>query len=213
MSKFHTLSAAVALAGVLSIPALAATQAVATAPQAPMGTTAAQTPTLMTGAGATRATGTLHETHGMWRSAALVGATVYNGAGTSIGEISNLLVSPTGRVTTAVLSVGGFLGMGTKLVAVPYNALQFVPSHDNGNTTGVARTEASPAAGAVAPANTGAPATMAAGTAPAPNQVAMARTGTNHAGPAWAARVNYSVILPNSTKASLTKMPAFTYRG
>ncbi len=200
MSKFHALSAAVALAGVLSIPALAATQTVATAPQAPMGTTAAQTPTPMTGAGATRATGTLHETHGMWRSAALVGATVYNGSGTSIGEISNLLISPSGTVSTAVLSVGGFLGMGSKLIAMPYSALRFVPSHNNGNTTGAVTPQASPAP-------------MAAGTAPAPNQVAMARTGTNHASPAWAARVNYSVILPNSTKASLTKMPAFTYRG
>lgn len=204
MLRFHSFSAAVALAGVLAIPALAATPPASSAQPASAGMMTAQPVALTTTEGGTQPTGTLHETHGLWRSAALVGATVYNGAGASIGEISNLLISPQGTVSMAVLSVGGFLGMDSKLVAVPYSALKFVPSANNRSATG-----------AVMPGTTQAtpPNTMAAGAAAAPSQAAMTHSGADQPAHAWTARVNYSVVLPNSTKASLTKMAAFTYRG
>ena len=48
-----------------------------------------------------------------------------NDANESIGSIDDLLVSQDGKDTFAVLSVGGFLGMGSKLVVVPYTSLQF----------------------------------------------------------------------------------------
>ena len=35
-----------------------------------------------------------------------------------------MIVTPSEKVPFAVLSVGGFLGMGTKYVVVPYNSLQ-----------------------------------------------------------------------------------------
>ncbi len=204
MLRFHSFTAAVALAGVLAIPGLAATAPASPARPASAGMATAQPVALTTTQDATQPTGTLHETHGMWRSAALVGATVYNGAGTSIGEISNLLISRQGTVSMAVLSVGGFLGMDSKLIAVPYSALKFVPSQNNRGATG-----------AVMPGGTQAtpPTTMAAGAAAAPRQAGMTHTGPNQPAHAWTARVNYSVVLPNSTKASLTKMTAFTYRG
>jgi sporulation protein YlmC with PRC-barrel domain len=51
----------------------------------------------------------------------LVGDTVVDPAGTSIGKIEELMIDVvTGRVAYAVLSFGGFLGMGNKLFALPW---------------------------------------------------------------------------------------------
>ena len=55
-----------------------------------------------------------------YRASKVIGSTVLNDANESIGTIDDLLVSPDGKATYAVLSVGGFLGMGSKLVVVPY---------------------------------------------------------------------------------------------
>jgi hypothetical protein len=59
-----------------------------------------------------------------YRASKVIGSTVLNDANESIGTIDDLLVSPDGKATYAVLSVGGFLGMGSKLVVVPYGSLQ-----------------------------------------------------------------------------------------
>jgi hypothetical protein len=59
-----------------------------------------------------------------FRSSKLVGAPVVNDANQSIGKIDDLLVGRSDKVLYAVLSVGGFLGVGSKLVAVPYSSLQ-----------------------------------------------------------------------------------------
>jgi sporulation protein YlmC with PRC-barrel domain len=61
-----------------------------------------------------------------WRATALTGLAVYNLQGQDLGTISDLLVDPQGRVTTAVLSVGGFLGIGGRLVGVPFERLRFL---------------------------------------------------------------------------------------
>ena len=48
-----------------------------------------------------------------------------------IGEIDELLIEPdTGVVRFAVLSVGGFLGLGTTRVAVPWRALAITRQRD-----------------------------------------------------------------------------------
>lgn len=59
-----------------------------------------------------------------WRSSKIVGLTVYNTAGENIGEVDDLIVTSDGRIQNAVLGVGGFLGMGEKLVAVPFSDLK-----------------------------------------------------------------------------------------
>jgi hypothetical protein len=59
-----------------------------------------------------------------YRSSKLVGAAVVNDEKQSIGKIDDLLVGRSDKVLYAVLSVGGFLGVGSKLVAVPYSSLQ-----------------------------------------------------------------------------------------
>jgi len=57
----------------------------------------------------------------------LIGATVKNKAGDSIGEVSDLVVSPGANVSTAVLKVGGVLGIGDKKIGVPYKSFSVSP--------------------------------------------------------------------------------------
>jgi hypothetical protein len=72
--------------------------------------------------------GTLEKTHGLWRAGAVNGADVYGSAGQQIGTIDNLLIDSSGKVTDAVISVGGIAGVGGKLVEVPFSKLDFKPS-------------------------------------------------------------------------------------
>jgi len=60
-----------------------------------------------------------------YRASKLAGADVFNKNKDTIGTVDDLIVSPGGdRGTYAILSVGGFLGLGKHLVAVPFNDLQ-----------------------------------------------------------------------------------------
>ena len=55
----------------------------------------------------------------------LIGNDVYNTADESLGTIKELMIEMnTGRIGYAVLSYGGFLGMGDRLFAVPWQALK-----------------------------------------------------------------------------------------
>jgi len=48
---------------------------------------------------------------------------VYDPSDKKIGEISDVLVDKDGNVGAFIVSVGGFLGVGEKHVAVPFNAV------------------------------------------------------------------------------------------
>jgi sporulation protein YlmC with PRC-barrel domain len=55
----------------------------------------------------------------------LTGDDVYNDADEKLGEISDIMIDvPTGRVAYAVMAVGGVLGLGSKLLAIPWSALR-----------------------------------------------------------------------------------------
>ncbi|MGJ5817251.1 PRC-barrel domain-containing protein [Paludibaculum fermentans] len=55
----------------------------------------------------------------------LVGNKVVNHQNEDLGKIEHLMIDlENGRVAYAVLSFGGFLGMGDKLFAIPWNALK-----------------------------------------------------------------------------------------
>jgi len=59
-----------------------------------------------------------------YRTSKVVGSTVVNDANETVGKIDDLIVTPSEQVPFAVLSVGGFLGMGNKYIVVPYSSLQ-----------------------------------------------------------------------------------------
>lgn len=60
----------------------------------------------------------------------LIGDDVYNQNGEDLGDIKEIMLDMrSGTVDYAVLSFGGFLGMGEKLFAVPWNALKLDPTN------------------------------------------------------------------------------------
>jgi hypothetical protein len=61
-----------------------------------------------------------------YRASKVIGTSVTNDANETIGKIDDLLVSSDEKDPFAVLSVGRFLGMGSHLVAVPYDSLKFI---------------------------------------------------------------------------------------
>ena len=61
-----------------------------------------------------------------YRASKVVGSSVLNEANETIGKIDDLLVTRDGKEPYVVLSIGGFLGMGTRMVVVRYDSLKFV---------------------------------------------------------------------------------------
>jgi sporulation protein YlmC with PRC-barrel domain len=62
----------------------------------------------------------------------LIGTRIKNAEGKDIGEIDSLIVDPqNGRVTHAVVGLGGFLGVGEKKVVVPWSEMKMA-AHQNG---------------------------------------------------------------------------------
>jgi sporulation protein YlmC with PRC-barrel domain len=56
---------------------------------------------------------------------------VYDANDSKIGEIMDVLIDKEGKATTLIVGVGGFLGMGEKDVAVPFNAVQVTNKNNN----------------------------------------------------------------------------------
>ena len=86
---------------------------------------------------------------GDWRASKVVGLNVYNEKNENVGSINDLLMDKSGGIKAAVISVGGFLGMGARLVAVPFDKVKFVT--EPVAYTGVA---GAPNAGGARPQNT-----------------------------------------------------------
>lgn len=67
----------------------------------------------------------------------LIGVGVYNPNNESLGKIEDLVMDPsTGKIRYAVLSFGGFLGVGDKLFAVPWDDLKLVSKGTTSAGTG-----------------------------------------------------------------------------
>jgi sporulation protein YlmC with PRC-barrel domain len=131
---------------------------------------------------------------GNWRSSKLVGLSVYNENNESVGSINDLLTDKSGNIKAVVIGVGGFLGVGEHLVAVPWDKVKFVDQ------------PVAYAAGAGAPKTT----TNTTSTMPP----ASTTTGAANTAPAAAARSNpwypdHAVF--NATKDQLKAMPEFKY--
>ena len=87
----------------------------------------AQTPTATTDrANMAPAAASSSSFQGTWRAAKIVGLSVYNDNNESIGSINELLMDKNGNIKAVVIGVGGFLGMGSHLVAIPYEKIKFV---------------------------------------------------------------------------------------
>ncbi len=142
-----------------------------------------------------------------WRGSKLIGVSVVGPNEERIGAISEVLVDHSGNAQAVVIGVGGFLGIGTKDVAVPFNTLKWV-SHEE-------------AAAAVASKPMGQPgsARKLFNYAPAGNPPPIAAPGTPMGGarapaakPATDASLGYpDHAVVSMTKDELKKAPDFRY--
>jgi sporulation protein YlmC with PRC-barrel domain len=57
--------------------------------------------------------------------------TVYDPKDNKIGEVMDVLVDKSGKVTSLIVGVGGFLGVDEKDVAVPFDAVQVTNKNNN----------------------------------------------------------------------------------
>jgi sporulation protein YlmC with PRC-barrel domain len=151
----------------------------------------AQTPTATTDrANMAPATASESSFQGDWRASKVVGLNVYNDNNESIGSINDLLTDRNGNIKAAVISVGGFLGVGAHLVAVPFEKIKFV--NEPVAYTGVSGAPNAPGTRPPSSSTTGS-ATTAPDTASKPNP--------------W--YPDHAVF--NATKDELKAMPEFKY--
>jgi len=127
---------------------------------------------------------------GNWRASKVVGLSVYNDKNESLGSINDLLTDKSGKIVAVVIGVGGFLGVGEHLVAIPFEKVKFV--NEPIAYTGAANEPAN------APARPGSTTT----------------TGAAPTAPAAASKPNpwypdHAVF--NATKDELKAMPEFKY--
>ncbi len=60
------------------------------------------------------------------RVSRIIGANVRNNQNDSVGEVEDLIMDRQGNVKAAIISVGGFLGIGERWVAVNYDSLNMM---------------------------------------------------------------------------------------
>ena len=66
-----------------------------------------------------------------YRASKLLGADIYNEQREEIGKLEDFIVGSDANVSIAIVGVGGFLGMGERLVAVPASLFK---SNEQGQT-------------------------------------------------------------------------------
>ncbi len=62
---------------------------------------------------------------GQWRGSKLVGINVYGADNQKIGDINEVIIDRQGQAKAIVIGVGGFLGLGEKNVAIPFDRVQW----------------------------------------------------------------------------------------
>lgn len=70
------------------------------------------------------------QTPGEWRMATYLGSPIYSAGGEQMGDVKDVLFDRTGKIQTVVIGVGGFLGLGEKRVAVPFEVVTYSDDND-----------------------------------------------------------------------------------
>lgn len=127
---------------------------------------------------------------GKWRTSKLIGVDVYGPDDKKVGDVTEVIVDKTGKVEMVTIGVGGFLGIGSKDVAIPFDQVTWSDQ------------PIAPPAPAPAPASSG-----SAGSA-----------GGGMASPPAAAAPKAPAMYPDHGKITLTKdqlksAPSVTYSG
>lgn len=147
---------------------------------------------------------------GKWRASKLMGVDIYGPDDKKVGDVTEVIVDKTGKIEMVTVGVGGFLGIGAKDVAIPFDQVTWSDQ---------------PMASAASAPGTGAPATGAAGAGSAATGTAgtagtgsAGTSGSMSAAPATASGSGAQSMYPdhgkiNMTKDQLSAAPAVTYSG
>jgi len=112
----------------------------------------------------------------------LIGTTVVSTNNESIGDVNDVIVDRSGRAMAVVIGVGGFLGIGEKDVAVPFEALEFTAgAQGSAMTSGNTGSSSTMGAGGSAAETTGS--TGAAQQNTASNRATATTGNTGNSGP------------------------------
>ncbi|WP_081928802.1 PRC-barrel domain-containing protein [Microvirga sp. BSC39] len=230
MLKKH-MAACLVVTAFAAAPALAQTST--TSPSAPTdrpaasgtGTTSTGSPAMQPGASGSSTTmsqssSTMSQSGGMQgqfitkmesnhvMASDLIGTRVVGANNESIGDINDVIMDRNGQIMAAVVGVGGFLGIGEKDVAVPFNSLEFMNaqqaqamnSNSGGGNNNVATTGSTTTGGATM----GNTATTGSGTAGSANTTA-SNSSSNQNQP--------ERVVLRMTKDQLQAAPAFDQDG
>jgi hypothetical protein len=196
------LALALAGAALIALPAAAQTTA---------------TPDTTTKAQPNKAAAMYEMKPGQWRATKLAGVAVYNNNNEKIGDVNELIVSRDGKTEAVVIGVGGFLGMGEHLVAVPFDQVKWMdqPRDATAGTrtttttgSGTSTSPATPPSPATAdrPATTG---TSASPTADRPATTTTTTTAANTNRDAYRGYPDHAVV--DMTKDQLKALPQVRY--
>jgi sporulation protein YlmC with PRC-barrel domain len=140
---------------------------------------------------------------GQWRASKLAGVNVYNESNEKIGDVNDVILDKSGKAENVILGVGGFLGMGEHLVAVPFDKLKWVNEPVRSASTSTAPANA-PATNVDSNARTASDGTARTTTGTATGTSTAATGGSNQN---W--YPDHAVY--NATKDQLKAMPQFKY--
>jgi sporulation protein YlmC with PRC-barrel domain len=145
-----------------------------------------------------------------WRVSKLDGVDIYSPENEKIGDVSEVLLDRNGKAQAVVVGIGGFLGIGQKNVAIPFDAVEWTNTNQDVATTSATGT--SPGiygTGDTAPSATG---STTAGNQPSgtagntrPSAGATAGSGDQHSHPQRG--------ILRMSKADLQNAPEFRYTG
>ena len=92
---------------------------------------AANLPAFSQAQGASMTPAERHDWERSHRISKVIGSDVRNKSGDKIGDIRDLVLDDRGAIRLAIVSTGGFLGVGDRLHAVPWDVLTLGPKDDH----------------------------------------------------------------------------------
>lgn len=95
---------------------------------------------------------------GKWRASKLMGVDIYGADDKKVGDVTEVVLDKGGKIETVTIGVGGFLGIGSKDIAIPFEQITWsdepmvqaapapAPSSGSGGMTGASPTPPAAAA-------------------------------------------------------------------
>jgi len=161
-----------------------------------------------------------------WRASKLIGVNVYGSDNERIGDVNEVLVDRQGNADAVVVGVGGFLGIGEKNVALPFNAFEWQMedtrrtastsgsgSSSSGGSAGAGRSTSgdTAASGTTATTGAGTSASGAGGTTASTTSAGGSSSGSSRSSNADRGYPDHAVL--RMSKADLQNAPTFRYVG